>query len=165
MRIQNSEREKYYYLIMKLNSFEMFAHHESANDMYPRLNVLVEEVNRLGLTQLSRFDVVDKILSVFLIEKYGHIITMLLLHQVNISVTTLITQIRVKINVREMYMHIAPQYSSSCNNKKYFEFKANQMKKGKHNQGRRNLSEKECDDVSIALIVRKTTKVVKMFNK
>jgi hypothetical protein len=49
--------------------------------------------------------------------------------------------------------------------KKYFEFKANQVKKGKHNQGRPNLSEKECDDVSIALIVRKTTKVVKMFNK
>lgn len=60
MRIQKSEREKYYYLIMKLNSFEMFTHHESANDMYPRLNVLVEEVNRPGLTQLSRFDVVDK---------------------------------------------------------------------------------------------------------
>lgn len=88
-----------------------------------------------------------------------------MLHQVNISVTTLITQIRVKINVREMYMHIAPQYSSSCNNKKYFEFKANQVKNGKDNQGRPNLSEKEGDDVNIALIVTKTTKVVKRLNK
>ena len=50
---------------------------ESANEMYSRLNFLVEEVNGLGLTQISPFDVVRKILSVLPIDKYGHIVTVL----------------------------------------------------------------------------------------
>jgi hypothetical protein len=37
---------------------------ENANDMYSCLNILVEEVNGLGLTQISQPDVVRKILSV-----------------------------------------------------------------------------------------------------
>ena len=43
----------------KLNSFEMLSK-ESANKIYSRLNVLVEEVNGLGLTQMSPSDVVRK---------------------------------------------------------------------------------------------------------
>jgi hypothetical protein len=54
--------------------------------MYSRLNILVEEVNGLGLTQISQPYVVRKILSVLLIEKYGHIITVL--HQMDLSITT-----------------------------------------------------------------------------
>ena len=43
-----SEREECYHLVMKkLNAFEMLSK-ESANKMYPCLNVLVEEVNGLG---------------------------------------------------------------------------------------------------------------------
>ena len=42
-----SEREECYHLVMKrLNSFDM-PPRESANEMYSRLNVLVEEVNGL----------------------------------------------------------------------------------------------------------------------
>ena len=59
-----SEREESYHLIMKkLNSFEMLPK-ESVNKMYSCLNVLVEEVNGLGLTQMQPSDVVRKILSV-----------------------------------------------------------------------------------------------------
>ena len=59
-----SECEKRYHLVMKkLNSFEMLPK-ECANEMYSYLNVLVEEVNGLGLTQMSPSDVVRKILSV-----------------------------------------------------------------------------------------------------
>jgi hypothetical protein len=36
-------------LLKKINSFEMLPK-ESANDMYTRLNVLVEDLNALGLT-------------------------------------------------------------------------------------------------------------------
>ena len=43
----------------KLNSFEMFPS-ESANKMYSRLNVLIEEVNGLGFTQMQPSDVVKK---------------------------------------------------------------------------------------------------------
>ena len=75
-----SEREERYHLVIKkLNSFEMLSK-ESANEMYSRLNVLVEEVNGLGLPQISPSDVVRKILSVLLIDKYGHI--MMVLHKV-----------------------------------------------------------------------------------
>jgi hypothetical protein len=86
----------------KLNSFEMLAN-ENANNMYSRLNILVEEVNGLGLTQISQPDVVRKILSVLPIEKYGHIVTVL--HQMDLSITTP-TQILGNINAHEMYMHI-----------------------------------------------------------
>ena len=81
-----SEREERYHLVMKkLNSFEMLPS-ESAIEMYSRLNVLVEEVNGLGLTQMQPSDVVRKILSVLPIDKYGHIVTVL--HQGNLSTAT-----------------------------------------------------------------------------
>ena len=66
-----SEREERYHLVMKkLNSFEMFTK-ECANEMYSRLNFLVEEVNGFGLTQMQPSDVIRKILSVLSIDKYG----------------------------------------------------------------------------------------------
>ena len=55
-----SEHEERYHLVMKkLNSFEMLPK-ESANEMYSRLNVLVEEVNGLGLTQMQPSNVVRR---------------------------------------------------------------------------------------------------------
>jgi len=72
-----SEREERYHLVMnKLNTFEMLSK-ENANEMYSRLNVIVEELNGLGLTQMSAADVARKIVSVLPIEKYGHIVTVL----------------------------------------------------------------------------------------
>ena len=100
-----SEREERYHLVMKkLNSFEMLSK-ECANEIYSRLNVLVEEVNGLGLTQIQPSDIVRKILSVLPIDKYGHIVTVL--HQGDLSTATP-TQILGKINAHEMYMHITP---------------------------------------------------------
>jgi hypothetical protein len=47
-----SEREETYHIAMKkLNYFQMIAN-ENANGMYSRLNILVEEVNGLRLTQI-----------------------------------------------------------------------------------------------------------------
>jgi hypothetical protein len=93
----------------KLNSFEMLPN-KSANKMYSRLNVLIEEVNGLRLTQMQPSDVVRKILSVFPIDKYGHIV--MVLHQGDLFTATP-TQILGKINAHEMYMHITPQKGSS----------------------------------------------------
>ena len=110
-----SEHEEHYHLVIKkLNSFEMLPN-ECANEMYSRLNVLVEKVNGLGLTQLQPSDVVRKILSVLPIDKYGHIVTVL--HQGDLS-TAKPTQILGKINDHEMYMHITPQDGSSSTKKK-----------------------------------------------
>jgi hypothetical protein len=109
-----SEREERYHIAMrKLNYFEMLAN-ENANAMYSCLNILVEEVNGLGLTQISQPDVVRKILSVLPIDKYGHIVTVL--HQMDLSVTTP-TQILGKINAHEMYMHINDKDESSSKRK------------------------------------------------
>ena len=100
-----SECEERYHLVMKkLNSFEMLPK-ESANEIYSRLNILVDEVNGLGLTQMQQSNVVRKILSVLSIDKYGHIMTVL--HQGDLSTATP-TQILGKINAHEMYMHITP---------------------------------------------------------
>jgi hypothetical protein len=76
---------------------------ESANDMYTRLNVLVEDLNALRLTQMSPSDVARRILSVLPVEKYDYIVTVL--HQSDLSTATP-TQVLRKINAHEMYMHI-----------------------------------------------------------
>ena len=126
--------------------------------MYSCLNVLVEELNGLGLTQLQPCDVVRKILSVLPIDKYGHIVTVL--HQGDLSTSTP-TQILGKINAHEMYMHITPQYdTSSSTKKKDLAFKAIQEKKGKAKVVLESSSEDD-DDTNIALMVRKTTKMLK----
>jgi len=99
------EREERFHLVMhKLNTFEMLPK-ENANEICSCLNVIVEELNRLGLNQMSPADVTRKILCVLPIDKYGHILTVL--HQGDLSTTTPIS-ILGKINAHEMYMHINP---------------------------------------------------------
>jgi hypothetical protein len=81
-----SEREEHYHIALKkINSFEMLPK-ESANDLYTRLNILVEDLNALGLIQISPSDVARRILSVLPVEKYGHIVTVL--HQSDLSTAT-----------------------------------------------------------------------------
>ena len=136
---------------------------ECANEIYSRLNVLVEEVNGLGLTQMQPSDVVRKILSVLPIDKYGHIVTVL--HQGDLSTATP-TQILGKINAHEMYMHITPQDGSSSTKKKEKDlaFKASQ-EKGKARLEYESSSDEEDDEESLALMVKKTAKMLKKLNK
>jgi hypothetical protein len=99
--------------------------------MYTRLNVLVEDLNALGLTQMSQSDIARRILSVLLVEKYEHIVTVL--HQSDLSAATP-TQVLRKINAHEMYMHITPEEGSSSSKKKDLAFKASHEKKKKKGQ-------------------------------
>jgi hypothetical protein len=160
-----SEREKHYHIALKkINSFEMLPK-ESSNDMYTRLNVLVEDLNALGLTQMSPLDVARRILSVLPIEKYGHIVTVL--HQSDLSTATP-TQVLKKINAHEMYMHITPKEGSSSSKKKDLAFEASHDKKKKKRQAmivQESSSESDIDDASLALMVRKTTKMLNKLNK
>jgi hypothetical protein len=134
---------------------------ENANDMYSRLNILVEEVNGLGLTQISQPDVVRKILNVLPIDKYGHIITVL--NQMDLSIATP-TQILGKINAHEMYMHINDKDGSSSK-RKHLALKASQEKKGKAKMHVEEEFSSDGDlDANIALMVRKTTKMLKKLN-
>ena len=69
-----SEREERFHLVMnKLSTSEMLFK-ENANEIYSRLNVIVDKLNGLGLNQMSPADVARKILCVLPIEKYGHIV-------------------------------------------------------------------------------------------
>jgi hypothetical protein len=130
--------------------------------MYSRLNILVEEVNGLGLTQISQPDVVRKILSVLPIDKYGHIVRVL--HQMDLSVATP-TQILGNINAHEMYMHINDKDESSSK-RKDLALKANQENKGKAKVQIEEESSSDDDlDANIALMVRKTTKMLKKLNR
>jgi hypothetical protein len=116
----------------------------------------------LGLTQISQPDVVRKILSVLPIEKYEHIVTVL--HQMDLSITTL-TQILGKINAHEMYMHINYKDGSSSK-RKDLALKASQEKKGKAKMQVEEESSSDDDlDTIIALMVRKTTKMLKKLNR
>jgi hypothetical protein len=96
------------------------------------------------------------------IEKYGHIITVL--YQMDLSTATP-TQILGKINAHEMYMHINDKDVSSSK-KKDLAFKASQEKKGKTKVLVEEESSSDDDlDTNIALMVRKTTKILNKLNR
>jgi hypothetical protein len=96
------------------------------------------------------------------IEKYGHIV--MVLYQMDLSTTTP-TQILGKINAHEMYMHINDKDGSSSK-KKYLAFKASQEKKGKTKVLVEEESSSDDDlDTNIALMVRKTTKMLNKLNR
>jgi hypothetical protein len=161
---KSGREERYHITLKKINSFEMLPK-ESANDMYTRLNVLVEDLNALGLTQMSPSDVARRILSILPIEKYGHIITVL--HQSDIFTATP-NLVLGKINAHEMYMHITSEEGSSSSKKKDLAFKASHDKKKKKSQAmivQESSSDDDIDDASLALMVRKTTKMLKKLNK
>ena len=62
-------------------------------------------------------------------------------------------------------MHITPQDGSSSTKKKDLAFKASQEKKGKARVNHDSSSDDEIDDASLALMVRRTTKMLKKLNK
>ena len=107
-------------------------------------------------------NVVRKILSVLPINKYGHIVTVL--YQGDLSTATL-TQILGKINAHEMDMHITPQDGSSFTKKKDLAFKDSQEKRGKARVDHDSSSDDEIDDASLALMLRRTAKMLKKLNK
>jgi hypothetical protein len=86
------------------------------------------------------------------------------LHQMDLSIATP-TQILGKINAHEMYMHINDKDGSSFK-RKDLALKANQEKKGKAKMKIEEESSSDDDlDANIALMVRKTTKMLKKLNR
>jgi hypothetical protein len=89
------------------------------------------------------------------------------LHQSDLS-TAKLTQVLGKINAHEMYMHITLEEVSSSSKKKDLTFKASHDKKKKKSQAmivHESSSVSDIDDASLALMVRKTTKMLKKLNK
>jgi hypothetical protein len=105
---------------------------------------------------------VSKILSVLPIDKYGHIV--IVLHQMDLSITTP-TEILGKINAHEMYMHINDMDGSSSK-RKDLALKASQEKKGKAKMQVEEESSSDDDlNANIALMMRKTTKMLNKLNR
>jgi hypothetical protein len=88
-----------------------------------------------------------------------------MLHQTDLSTATP-TQILGKINPHEMYMHINDKDGSSSKNKD-LALKANQEKKAKTKilVEEEISSDDDLDDINIALMVKKTTKMLKKLNR
>jgi len=95
------------------------------------------------------------------IDKYGHIVTML--HQGDLSNATP-TQILGKVNAHEMYMHLTLEDGSSSK-KKDLALNASHQTKGKDKVIHDNSSVGEVDDASLALMVKKTTKMMNNLHK
>jgi hypothetical protein len=95
------EREEHHKVVMdKINAFKMLPH-ENSNQMFSRLNILVEELNDLGLSKMSDIDIIRRILGALPNEKYANIVAYF--HQVDLDKYK-IAQILGKISGHEMYM-------------------------------------------------------------
>ena len=91
--------EKYRVLVSKINSIKELAH-ESANDIYSRFNILVNEINELGLTPIGDEQVVRMIFQV-LLSKYKLVISNI--YNNNIISKIPPSQVLSKITAHEMH--------------------------------------------------------------
>jgi hypothetical protein len=64
-------REQKYWLPKQTNDSFKMNENEFVKDMYPRLNLIVNELNSIGLTKLGDADIVRKIISVLPHSKYA----------------------------------------------------------------------------------------------
>jgi hypothetical protein len=104
------KEEKYSLVKSKFDSFKMLPN-ELANDMYSRLNVIVNELNSLGMTKITDAEVSRKIISVLPKDKYASIVTYLFNHG-DMSTMTPVKCLG-KIMSYEIYHGIGQDTSSS----------------------------------------------------
>jgi hypothetical protein len=71
----NVREQKHCLVLNEYNSFAM--KDELVRDMYSRLNLIVNELNSIGINTLSDADIVRKIISLLPQQRYGSIITIL----------------------------------------------------------------------------------------
>jgi hypothetical protein len=72
----NVREQKHCLVLNEYNSFAM-KENELIRDMYSRLNLIINELNSIGINKLGDADIVRKIISLLPQQKYGSIITIL----------------------------------------------------------------------------------------
>jgi hypothetical protein len=72
----NVHEQKYCLVLNEYNSFAM-KDDELVRDMYSRLNLIINELNSIGINKLGDADIVRKIISLLSQRRYGSIITIL----------------------------------------------------------------------------------------
>jgi hypothetical protein len=68
--------QKYFLVLNEYNSFAM-KDNEFVRDMYSRLNLIINELNSIGINKLGDADIVRKIISLLPQQRYESIITIL----------------------------------------------------------------------------------------
>jgi hypothetical protein len=72
----NVREQKHCLVLNEYNSFAM-KNNELVRDMYSRLNLIINELNSIGINKLGDADIVRKIISLLPQQRYGSIITIL----------------------------------------------------------------------------------------
>ena len=162
--------EKYQVLKEKLNEFKMLPN-ELVEQMYARLNVPVEDINALEISRLSNSDIIRKILHSLYKPKYN-IITSLLYEK---DIFTLqVSEVVGKICSHEMFLLgkiDPPQGKKDLALKAKSEHKSKKKNKSKApspSSSDDEASEESSDvdgDIELALLMRKTTKMMSRLNK
>ena len=90
--------EKYHVLIDKLNSFKQLDH-QNAESMYSRLNVIVNDINFLGVKKIDDMELIRKILHSLRRPDYDLVITILYEKEIN---TLISNQVLNKVIAHEL---------------------------------------------------------------
>jgi hypothetical protein len=72
----NVREQKHWLVLNEYNSFAM-KENELVRDMYSRLNLIINELNSIGINKLGDADIVRKIIFLLPQQRYGSIITIL----------------------------------------------------------------------------------------
>jgi hypothetical protein len=72
----NVREQKHCLVLNEYNSFVM-KENELVRDMYSRLNLIISELNSIGINKIGDADIVRKIISLLPQQRYGSIITIL----------------------------------------------------------------------------------------
>jgi hypothetical protein len=167
MGTKDEREERYKALMDKINCFKMLPH-ENANQMYSRLNCLVEELHDLDISKMSETDVIQRFLGALDEKKYA-IITSILYNKRLKDYT--MQRVLGKINIHESMIGLeGDDDSPSSSKKKDIALKATKEKKEKKKAIMIEESSDDKDDNcegldELALLVKKTTKMLRKLDK
>ena len=100
---------------------------ELVRDMHSRLNLIIHELNSIGINKLSDADIVRKIISLLPQQRYGSIIT--ILHNMEDLSTMTLTIVIEKIAAFEMSRKMSWQEETTSS--RPYAFACDKKKKGK----------------------------------
>ncbi|XP_039787282.1 uncharacterized protein LOC120653649 [Panicum virgatum] len=162
--------EKYQVLKEKLNEFKIHPS-ELLEQIYTRLNVLIEDINALEISPLSTSDIIRKIFHSLHKPKYNIVTS--LVYEKDLS-TLQVNEVVGKIRSHEIFLLgeiDPPQAKGDLALKAKGENKSKKKSKGKtpmssSSEASDDSSDEEGDeDTKLALLMRKTTKLMSRLNK
>jgi hypothetical protein len=165
--------EKYELLKVELNEFKV-NDDDGVEQMYSRMVVLVQNINAVDVANLTEQEIIRKILQTLPKPKYN--IVKALLFEKDFSTLT-ITEVVNRIHSHEMFMMEDVELSASnSSTKKDLALKASEKIKSKktnakppssssESEGKSDSSEVESDDVKLALLMKRTTKMLSKTGK